>query len=121
MSSLDRFEDDVNRIFMGAEVHEEPLVFTSKSGSVSIPFDGTVDIDSFNTGDGAENEINRSMSKLCMIYAPSIIFTVTPIMYDTVYQESEGVTWNIKQLKREHGMWTFQCTAGESRRRGRIR
>ena len=116
MSSLDRFKDDVNRIFMGAQVHEEPLVFTGSS--VSISFNGTVDIDSFNTGDGAENEVNRSMSKLCTIYAPSIQFTVTPKIYDTIYQEGEEITWNIKQLKREHGMWSFACTSDESRRRG---
>lgn len=117
MGFADRLKDDVNRVFFGAEVFEEDLVYVP----LSIAFRGTVDIDSFNTGDGAENEVNRSMAKLCQIYAPSIIFPTTPAIYDEIYQESEDITWTVKQLKREGGMWHFYCTSGDNRRRGRIR
>ena len=96
---------------------EEDLVIVSSQ----VEFKGTVDIDSFNTGDGAENEVNRSMAKLAQIYAPVIVFTTTPTIYDEIYQPSEDITWSIKQLKREHGMYQFYVTSADNRRRGRIR
>lgn len=102
---------------MGSENHEEDVTFVSES----ITIKGIVDIDSFNTGDGAENEVNRSIVKLCTIYCSSILLPSIPKMYDKIYQVSEEITWSIKQINREHGMYTFACTADDNRRRGRSR
>lgn len=115
MGFQDRLDDDVERIFFGAKVHEEDLVHAG------VTFQGTVDIESFNTGAGVENEANRSISKLCTIYAPASAFITNPAIYDVIAQVGNGINWSIKQLVLEHGMWSFSCTADETRRRGRIR
>lgn len=115
MAFLDYLEESHARVFFNGERHEETLIFNGSE------IKGVVDIESFDTGAGAENEVNRSIVKLATIYAPASSFSTTPKVYDLIVQPRESITWTIKQTKREHGMWTFTCTSGDNYRRGRIR
>lgn len=116
MAFLDYLQESHSRLFFGGERFEEDLVYQG-----STEFKGVVDIESFDTGAGAENEVNRSIVKLATIYAPATAFTTTPTLYEEITQPRESITWTIKQMKREHGMWTFTVTSGDNYRRGRIR
>ena len=115
MAFLDYLEESQARVFFTGGCHEETLTYNG------VNLKGVVEIDSFDTGDGAENEVNRSIVKLSRISAPATAFSTTPKVYDTIYQPREDITWMIKQTKREHGIWTFTCTSGDNYRRGRIR
>lgn len=120
MGFLDRLEDDVIRVHLGAKNFEVDLVYVPKGGS-PISFKGIVDNDSLNTNAGAENEINRGRSALAEIYAPVIVFPSDPELYSVINEVSTGIEWHVKQTKKEHGMYMFTCTSDETRLRGRLR
>jgi hypothetical protein len=122
MSFLDKLEIDAYRVHFGAKTFEEDLVYAPISGSPSpVRVKGIVEIDSLNTGAGAEVEINPSISSLAFIYFPSLFFTITPEIYDEITQSRYGITWVVKQKDREEGLWKLTCTANPTRRRGRVR
>jgi len=118
LSFHDRLADDVKRIFLGSKTIEEDLVFVDYSGK-EITVTGSVEIDSFNTSANLEADFSTGISSQANFYVSSIWFGSNPKMYEQLRQ-SDGTTWNIKQMKREHGMWTFGCTAREKYRRNRI-
>ena len=117
MSFRDRLVDDVRSVFCESGTHGEALVFVNQS----IQANGVVEIESYNTGAGAENEVNRSLCKLCRIFVSDIKFPEIPQLYSEIYQPSNGITWTIKQISKEAGMFSFTCTAGDNRSRGRSR
>tara|TARA_R110000787_G_C13397260_1_gene443152 strand:- start:164 stop:526 length:363 start_codon:yes stop_codon:yes gene_type:complete len=120
MSFQDRLSNDANRVFFGAKLHEEDVVYRFKDGS-ELNLKGIVEVESYQTGAEAENEVNRSIVKLAQIYIPSISFSALPLIYEKIFQPASGITWTIKQFNKEHGMLEFSVTDGDNRRRERIR
>lgn len=121
MAFHDRLKDDVNRIFLGNKTFEEDLIYTYSATAVDVTLKGQVELDSLNTGAGAEVEFNPSISSLAIIYVSTIWLPTAPSLYDTILQVDTGITWNVKQIKKESGMHTLTCTANETRKRGRVR
>lgn len=121
MGFQDRLKDDVARIFLGNQTFEEDLVYTYSATNLEVSIRGSVDIDSLNTGAGAEVEFNPSISSLAMIYIPTISLPTAPSLYDTILQTDNSITWNVKQINKELGLYTITCTANETRKRGRVR
>lgn len=120
MGFQDRLSNDTQRVFFGAKLHEEDLTYRFKDGS-ELSLKGVVETESYRTGAEAENEVNRSITKLARVYVPSIAFTSTPSMYEKIFQPASGVTWTVKQWNKEHGMYSFTVTDGDNRRRERFR
>lgn len=121
MGFHDRLKDDVAKILLGNKTFEEDLTYIYSVSAVEVPLKGMIDLDSLNTGAGAEVEFNPSISSLAMIYISTIWLPTAPSLYDTILQADTGIIWNVKQLKKESGMHTLTCTANETRKRGRVR
>lgn len=120
MGFLDRLEDDIKRVHLGSKTIEEDCSYVDSS-NVEVPIKASIDVDSFNTGAGAEVEFNAGISSLAHIYVAKIWMPALPKQDEVIRQESTGTNWRIQQIKQEHGLYTFVCTANHKVKRGRIR